>query len=173
MKQKILLEKEINSYKNIITQLSQEKAMLSNQLLTKTIHENELMIRIQEMENEEINNKKELIQKNIINTELKEQNIENETSKEKLSEEVERKKMMNKSCVVADNSLKKINDDNQRQILNLNSEIIVLEKYNRDKEKYIKELNEENSKQKDEILKLKKNNDVLYKIIYKNNNINI
>ena len=173
MKQKILLEKEINSYKNIITQLSQEKAMLSNQLLTKTIHENELMIRIQEMENEEINNKKELIQKNIINTELKEQNIENETSKEKLSKEIERKKMMNKSCVVANNSLKKLNDDNQRQILNLNSEIIVLEKYNRDKEEYIKELNEENSKQKDEILKLKKNNDVLYKIIYKNNNINI
>ena len=38
----------------------------------------------------------------------------------------------------------------------------------------LKELNEENSKQKNEILKLKKNNDVLYKIIYKNNNnINI
>ena len=74
---------------------------------------------------------------------------------------------MNKSCVVANNSLKKLNDDNQRQILNLNSEIIVLEKYNRDKEEYIKELNEENSKQKNEILKLRKNNDVLYKIIYK------
>ena len=132
------------------------------------------MLRIQEMENEEINNKKELIQKNILNTELKEENIESQTSNEKLNKEIERKKMMNKSCVVANNSLKKINDDNQRQILNLNSEIIVLEKYNRDKEEYIKELNEENSKQKDEILKLKKNNDVLYKIIYKNNNnINI
>ena len=174
MKQKIFLEKEINSYKNIITQLTQEKAMLSNQLLAKTIHENELMLRIQEMENEEINNKKELIQKNIINTELQEENIENKTSNEKLNKEIERKKMMNKSCVVANNSLKKINDDNQREILNLNSEIIVLEKYNRDKEEYIKELNEENSKQKNEILKLKKNNDVLYKIIYKNNNnINI
>ena len=170
MKQKIILEKQLNSYKNIITQLSQEKAILSNQLLTKTIHENELMLRIQEMENEEINNKKELIQKNILNTELEEQNIENITSKEKLSKEIERKKMMNKSCVVANNSLKKINDDNQRQILNLSSEIIVLEKYNRDKEEYIKELNEENSKQKNEILKLKKNNDVLYKIIYRNNN---
>ena len=174
MNQKINLEKQIESYKNIITQLTQEKAMLSNQLLTKSIHENELMLRIQEMENEEINNKKELIQKNILNTELEEENIESKTSNEKLSKEIERKKMMNKSCVVANNSLKKINDDNQRQILNLNSEIIVLEKYNRDKEEYIKELNEENSKQKNEILKLKKNNDVLYKIIYKNNNsINI
>ena len=174
MNQKINLEKRIESYKNIITQLTQEKAILSNQLLTKSIHENELMLRIQEMENEEINNKKELIQKNILNTELKEENIESQTSNEKLNKEIERKKMMNKSCVVANNSLKKINDDNQRQILNLNSEIIVLEKYNRDKEEYIKELNEENSKQKDEILKLKKNNDVLYKIIYKNNNnINI
>ena len=174
MNQKINLEKQIESYKNIITQLTQEKTMLSNQLLTKSIHENELMLRIQEMENEEINNKKELIQKNILNTELKEENIESQTSNEKLNKEIERKKMMNKSCVVANNSLKKINDDNQRQILNLNSEIIVLEKYNRDKEEYIKELNEENSKQKDEILKLKKNNDVLYKIIYKNNNnINI
>ena len=172
MKKKIYLEKEINSYKNIITQLTQEKAMLSNQLLAKTIHENELMLRIQEMENEEINNKKELIKKNIINTELQEENIENKTSNEKLNKEIERKKMMNKSCVVANNSLKKINDDNQREILNLNSEIIVLEKYNRDKEEYIKELNEENSKQKNEILKLKKNNDVLYQIIYKNNNIN-
>ena len=174
MNQKINLEKQIESYKNIITQLTQEKTILSNQLLTKSIHENELMLRIQEMENEEINNKKELIQKNILNTELKEENIESQTSNEKLNKEIERKKMMNKSCVVANNSLKKINDDNQRQILNLNSEIIVLEKYNRDKEEYIKELNEENSKQKDEILKLKKNNDVLYKIIYKNNNnINI
>ena len=45
--------------------------------MAKTIHENELMLRIQEMENEEINNKKEIIQKNIINTELEEQNIEN------------------------------------------------------------------------------------------------
>ena len=174
MNQKINLEKQIESYKNIITQLTQEKAILSNQLLTKSIHENELMLRIQEMENEEINNKKELIQKNILNTELKEENIESQTSNEKLNKEIERKKMMNKSCVVVNNSLKKINDDNQRQILNLNSEIIVLEKYNRDKEEYIKELNEENSKQKNEILKLKKNNDVLYKIIYKNNNnINI
>ena len=174
MNQKINLEKQIESYKNIITQLTQEKAMLSNQLLTKSIHENELMLRIQEMENEEINNKKELIQKNILNTELEEENIESKTSNEKLNKEIERKKMMNKSCVVANNSLKKINDDNQRQILNLNSEIIILEKYNRDKEEYIKELNEENSKQKNEILKLKKNNDVLYKIIYKNNNsINI
>ena len=174
MEQKINLEKQIESYKNIITQLTQEKAILSNQLLTKSIHENELMLRIQEMENEEINNKKELIQKNIQNTELEEENIENKTSNEKLNKEIERKKMMNKSCVVANNSLKKINDDNQRQILNLNSEIIVLEKYNRDKEEYIKELNEENSKQKNEILKIKKNNDVLYKIIYKNNNnINI
>ena len=174
MEQKINLEKQIKSYKNIITQLTQEKAILSNQLLTKSIHENELMLRIQEMENEEINNKKELIQKNIQNTELEEENIENKTSNEKLNKEIERKKMMNKSCVVANNSLKKINDDNQRKILNLNSEIIVLEKYNRDKEEYIKELNEENSKQKNEILKLKKNNDVLYKIIYKNNNnINI
>ena len=174
MEQKINLEKQIESYKNIITQLTQEKAILSNQLLTKSIHENELMLRIQEMENEEINNKKELIQKNIQNTELEEENIENKTSNEKLNKEIERKKMMNKSCVVANNSLKKINDDNQRQILNLNSEIIVLEKYHRDKEEYIKELNEENSKQKNEILKLKKNNDVLYKIIYKNNNnINI
>ena len=174
MEQKINLEKQIESYKNIITQLTQEKAILSNQLLTKSIHENELMLRIQEMENEEINNKKELIQKNIQNTELEEENIENKTSNEKLNKEIERKKMMNKSCVVANNSLKKINDDNQRQILNSNSEIIVLEKYNRDKEEYIKELNEENSKQKNEILKLKKNNDVLYKIIYKNNNnINI
>ena len=174
MEQKINLEKQIESYKNIITQLTQEKAILSNQLLTKSIHENELMLRIQEMENEEINNKKELIQKNIQNTELEEENIENKTSNEKLNKEIERKKMMNKSCVVANNSLKKINDDNQRQILNLNSEIIILEKYNRDKEEYIKELNEENSKQKNEILKLKKNNDVLYKIIYKNNNnINI
>ena len=172
MKQKIDLEKQIDSYKNIITQLTQEKAILSNQLMAKTIHENELMLRIQEMENEEINNKKELIQKNIINTELEEQNIENISSNEKLSKEIERKKMMNKSCVVANNSLKKLNDDNQRQILNLNSEIIVLEKYNRDKEEYIKELNEENSKQKNEILKLRKNNDVLYKIIYKNNNNN-
>ena len=174
MEQKINLEKQIESYKNIITQLTQEKAILANQLLTKLIHENELMLRIQEMENAEINNKKELIQKNIQNTELEEENIENKTSNEKLNKEIERKKMMNKSCVVANNSLKKINDDNQRQILNLNSEIIVLEKYNRDKEEYIKELNEENSKQKNEILKLKKNNDVLYKIIYKNNNnINI
>ena len=174
MEQKINLEKQIESYKNIITQLTQEKAILSNQLLTKSIHENELMLRIQEMENEEINNKKELSQKNRQNTELEEENIENKTSNEKLNKEIERKKMMNKSCVVANNSLKKINDDNQRQILNLNSEIIVLEKYNRDKEEYIKELNEENSKQKNEILKLKKNNDVLYKIIYKNNNnINI
>ena len=170
MKQKINLEKQINSYKNIIAQLTQEKTILSNQLIQKTIHENELMLRIQEMENEEINNKKELIQKNIINTELEEQNIENLSSNEKLSKEIERKKMMNKSCVVANNSLKKLNDDNQRQILNLNSKIIILEKYNRDKEEYIKELNDENSKQKDEIIKLKKNNDVLYKIIYKNNN---
>ena len=173
MKQKINLEKEIDSYKNIITQLTQEKTFLSNQLLMKTIHENELMLRIQEMENEEINNKKELIQKNIINTELEEQNIETVSSNEKLIKKIEKKKIMNKSCVVANNSLKKLNDDNQRQILNLNSDIIVLEKYNRDKEEYIKELSEENSKQKNEILKLKKNNEVLYKILYKNNNINI
>ena len=166
MKQKINLEKEIDSYKNIITQLTQEKTFLSNQLLMKTIHENELMLRIQEMENEEINNKKELIQKNIINTELEEQNIETVSSNEKLSKEIEKKKIMNKSCVVANNSLKKLNDDNQRQILNLNSDIIVLEKNNRDKEEYIKELSEENSKQKNEILKLKKNNEVLYKIFF-------
>ena len=48
-----------------------------------------------------------------------------------------------------------------------------MEKYNRDKEECIKELNEVNSKQKDEILKLQKNNDLLYKIIYKNKNNNI
>ena len=93
MKQKISLEKQINSFKNIITQLSQEKAILSNQLLMKTIHENELMLRIQEMENEEINNKKELIQKNIHNTELEEENIENKTSNEKLNKEMEWKRI--------------------------------------------------------------------------------
>ena len=170
MNQKILLEKELNSYKNLVIKLSQEKALLSNQLLFKNIQENELKLRLQEMQNEDINSKKELIKKNIENTELEEQNIQNVCSNEKLNKEIERKKIANKSCIAANNNLKKVNDDNQREISNLNSEIIVLEKYNRDKEEYIKELNEENSKQKNEIQKLKKNNDILYQIIYKKNN---
>ena len=49
-------------------------------------------------------------------------------SQDKLNKEIERKKKMAKSTVIANNSLKKLNDDNQRQIINLNSEIFVLEK---------------------------------------------
>ena len=101
------------------------------------------------------------------NTDLEEQNIQCMASQDKLNKEIERKKKMAKSTVLANNSLKKLNDDNQRQIINLNSEIFILEKKYKDKEEYIKELNDENSKQKNEILKLKKDNETLYKIIHK------
>ena len=59
LKQKIELEKEIDDYKNIITKLNQEKALLENKLLNKDLNENELKLRIQELENEQINNRKE------------------------------------------------------------------------------------------------------------------
>ena len=167
MKQKILLEEQANKYKNIITKLNLEKDLLSKKLLNKNINENELMLRIQEMENEEINNRKELIKKNIENTDLKEQNIEYLAMQDKLKKAIDRKNKINKSSTIANNSLKRINDDNQRQIIDLNSEIYILEKKYKDKEEYIKELNEENIKQKKEILRLKKNNETLYKIIHK------
>ena len=167
MKQKISLEKQVNEYKDIITKLNQEKTVLSNKLLNKSLNENELMLRIQEMENEEINNRKELIRKNIENTELKEENIQCLASQEKLNKLLDKKKMLTKSSIIANNSLKKINDDNQRQIIDLNSEIFILEKKNKDREEFIKELNDENNKQKSEILKLKKDNETLYKIIHK------
>ena len=167
MKQKISLEKQVNEYKDIITKLNQEKTVLSNKLLNKSLNENELMLRIQEMENEEINNRKELIRKNIENTELKEENIQCLASQKKLNKLLDKKKMLTKSSIIANNSLKKINDDNQRQIIDLNSEIFILEKKNKDREEFIKELNDENNKQKSEILKLKKDNETLYKIIHK------
>ena len=167
MKQKIELEKEIDDYKNIITKINQEKALLANKLLNKDLNENELKLRIQELENEQINNRKEIIKKSMENTDLEEQNIQVMASQDKLNKEIERKKKMAKSTTIANNSLKKLNDDNQRQIINLNSEIFVLEKKYKDKEEYIKELNDENSKQKNEILKLKKDNETLYKIIHK------
>jgi hypothetical protein len=167
MKQKIELEKEIDDYKNIITKINQEKALLANKLLNKDLNENELKLRIQELENEQINNRKEIIKKSMENTDLEEQNIQCMASQDKLNKEIERKKKMAKSTVIANNSLKKLNDDNQRQIINLNSEIFILEKKYKDKEEYIKELNDENSKQKNEILKLKKDNETLYKIIHK------
>ena len=167
MKQKISLEKQVNEYKDIITKLNQEKTVLSNKLLNKNLNENELMLRIQEMENEEINNRKELIRKNIENTELKEENIQCLASQEKLNKLLDKKKMLTKSSIIANNSLKKINDDGQRQIIDLNSEIFILEKKNKDREEFIKELNDENNKQKSEILKLKKDNETLYKIIHK------
>lgn len=167
MKQKIELEKEIDDYKNIITKINQEKALLANKLLNKDLNENELKLRIQELENEQINNRKEIIKKSMENTDLEEQNIQCMASQDKLNKEIERKKKMAKSTVLANNSLKKLNDDNQRQIINLNSEIFILEKKYKDKEEYIKELNDENSKQKNEILKLKKDNETLYKIIHK------
>ena len=167
VKQKISLEKQVNEYKDIITKLNQEKTVLSNKLLNKSLNENELMLRIQEMENEEINNRKELIRKNIENTELKEENIQCLASQEKLNKLLDKKKMLTKSSIIANNSLKKINDDNQRQIIDLNSEIFILEKKNKDREEFIKELNDENNKQKSEILKLKKDNETLYKIIHK------
>ena len=167
MKQKIELEKEIDDYKNIITKINQEKALLANKLLNKDLNENELKLRIQELENEQINNRKEIIKKSMENTDLEEQNIQCMASQDKLNKEIERKKKMAKSTVLANNSLKKLNDDNQRQIINLNSEIFVLEKKYKDKEEYIKELNDENNKQKNEILKLKKDNETLYKIIHK------
>ena len=167
MKQKIELEKEIDDYKNIITKINQEKALLANKLLNKDLNENELKLRIQELENEQINNRKEIIKKSMENTDLEEQNIQCMASQDKLNKEIERKKKMAKSTVIANNSLKKLNDDNQRQIINLNSEIFVLEKKYKDKEEYIKELNDENNKQKNEILKLKKDNETLYKIIHK------
>ena len=167
MKQKIELEKEIDDYKNIITKMNQEKALLANKLLNKDLNENELKLRIQELENEQINNRKEIIKKSMENTDLEEQNIQCMASQDKLNKEIERKKKMAKSTVLANNSLKKLNDDNQRQIINLNSEIFILEKKYKDKEEYIKELNDENSKQKNEILKLKKDNETLYKIIHK------
>jgi hypothetical protein len=166
-KQKISLEKQVNEYKDIINKLNKEKTLLSNKLLNKSLNENELMLRIQEMENEEINNKKELIRKNIENTDLKEQNIECLASQEKLNKLLDKKKRLTKSSIIANNSLKRVNDDNQRQIIDLNSEIYILEKKNKDKEEFIKELNDENSKQKNEILKLKKDNETLYKIIHK------
>jgi hypothetical protein len=49
MKQKIELEKEIDDYKNIITKINQEKALLANKLLNKDLNENELKLRIQEL----------------------------------------------------------------------------------------------------------------------------
>ena len=155
-KQKISLEKQVNEYKDIINKLNKEKTLLSNKLLNKSLNENELMLRIQEMENEEINNKKEIIRKNIENTDLKEQNIECLASQEKLNKLLDKKMRLTKSSIIANNSLKRVNDDNQRQIIDLNSEIYILEKKNKDKEEFIKELNDENSKQKNEILKLKK-----------------
>ena len=167
MKQKISLEKQVNEYKDIITKLNQEKTVLSNKLLNKSLNENELMLRIQEMENEEINNRKELIRKNIENTDLKEENIQCLASQEKLNKLLDKKKMLTKSSIIANNSLKKINDDNQRQIIDLNSEIFILEKKNKDREDFIKELYDENNKQKSEIIKLKKDNETLYKIIHK------
>ena len=167
MKQKIDLEKQINDYKNIINKLNQEKALLSNQLLNKNLNENELKLRLQEMENEIINNRKEIIKKDMQNTDLEEQNIQCLASQDKLNKEIAKKKLLNKSSILANNSLKKINDDNQRQIINLSSEIFVLEKKYKDKEEYIKELNDENNKQKNEILKLRKDNETLYKIIHK------
>jgi predicted nucleic acid-binding Zn-ribbon protein len=124
------------------------------------------MLRIQEMENEEINNRKELIKKNIENTDLKEQNIQCLALQDKLNKTIDRKNKLTKGSIIANNSLKKLNDDNQRQIIDLNSEIYILEKKYKDKEEYIKELNEENIKQKNEILRLKKDNETLYKIIH-------
>ena len=143
-----------------------EKDMLTQKLLNKNLNENELMLRIQEMENEEINNRKELIKKNIENTDLKEQNIQCLALQDKLNKTIDRKNKLTKGSIIANNSLKKLNDDNQRQIIDLNSEIYILEKKYKDKEEYIKELNEENIKQKNEILRLKKDNETLYKIIH-------
>ena len=166
MKQKKELERQVNEYKNIIAKLNREKTILTNQLYNKKLNENELILRIQEMENEEINNKKELIKKNIENTDLKEQNIQCLATQEKLNKEIERKKTITKSSIIANNSLKKLNDDNQRQIIDLNSEIYILEKKYKDKEEYIKELKELNNKQNIEIVKLKKDKETLYKIIH-------
>ena len=166
MKQKILLEEQVDKYKNIINKLNMEKDMLTQKLLNKNLNENELMLRIQEMENEEINNRKELIKKNIENTDLKEQNIQCLALQDKLNKTIDRKNKLTKGSIIANNSLKKLNDDNQRQIIDLNSEIYILEKKYKDKEEYIKELNEENIKQKNEILRLKKDNETLYKIIH-------
>ena len=166
MKQKILLEEQVDKYKNIINKLNMEKDMLTQKLLNKNLNVNELMLRIQEMENEEINNRKELIKKNIENTDLKEQNIQCLALQDKLNKTIDRKNKLTKGSIIANNSLKKLNDDNQRQIIDLNSEIYILEKKYKDKEEYIKELNEENIKQKNEILRLKKDNETLYKIIH-------
>ena len=166
MQQKISLEKQVDEYKNIINKLNQEKNLLLNQLYNKKLNENELMLRIQELENDGMNNIKEIIKKNIENTNLKEQNIECLSSKEKLIKEIDRKKKLVKSSVINNNSLKRLNDDNQRQIIDLNSEIYILEKKYNDKEGFIKELSEENNKQKNEILKLKKDKETLYKIIH-------
>ena len=168
MKEKISLENQINEYKNIIEKFNKEKALLKNQLYNKQLNENELMMRIQELENEGINNRKELIKKDIENIDLKEQNIQNKALQEKLNKKLEGKNKLNKSSVIANNSLKRLNDDSQRQIIDLNSEIYILEKKYKDKEEYIKELNDENNKQKNEILKLKKDKETLYKIIHKN-----
>ena len=168
LKEKISLENQINEYKNIIEKFNKEKALLKNQLYNKQLNENELMMRIQELENEGINNRKELIKKDIENIDLKEQNIQNKALQEKLNKKLEGKNKLNKSSVIANNSLKRLNDDSQRQIIDLNSEIYILEKKYKDKEEYIKELNDENNKQKNEILKLKKDKETLYKIIHKN-----
>ena len=167
MKEKINLESQINDYKNIIEKINQEKNLLKNQLYNKTLNENELLLRIQELENEGINNRKELIKKNIENIDLKEQNIQNIAIQDNLNKKLECKNKISKSSIIANNSLKRLNDDNQRQIIDLNSEIYILEKKYKDKEEYIKELNEENSKQKNEIIKLKKDKETLYKIIHK------
>ena len=169
MKEKIVLENKINEYKNMIEKINQEKNLLKKQLYNKTLNENELKLRIQELENEGINTRKELIKKDIENTDLKEQNIQSLAEQDKLNKKLEGKNKITKSSIIANNSLKKLNDDSQRQIIDLNSEIYILEKKYKDKEEYIKELNEENYKQKNEILKLKKDNKTLYKIIHKNN----
>ena len=167
MKEKIILENKINEYENIIEKINHEKALLKNQLYNKSLNENELKLRIQELENEGINNRKELIKKDIENTDLKEQNIQSLAEQDKLNRKLEGKNRLAKSSVIANNSLKKLNDNNQRQIIDLNSEIYILEKKYKDREEYIKELIEENNKQKNEILKLKKDNETLYNIIHK------
>jgi hypothetical protein len=167
-KGKIELEKELNEYKMIINGLKKEKMILENKLLNKNTYENELKLTIKEMQNEDINNKKELIKKSIEYTDLEEKNIQNAALNDKLSKEIEKKNKINKSSIYANNSLKKINDDFQREILNLSSENYVLEKRDKEKEEYIKELQNENNLMKNEILKLKKDNDTLYKVLHKN-----
>ena len=159
--------KEIDDLKKINNNLIREKVDLKNKLLSSNAYINELLLRLQEMENEGINSKKLLIQKDIENINLKEKNINQCSKEEKLLKDIENKKHNIKSGILSNNMLKKVNNQNEEMIMNLNSNIFILQQKVNDKDEYIKELKEKIQKQDNQINNLKKTNESLYKIIHK------